>query len=194
MNDDRPGRDDAERILRDAAGGPRPGQDPLTAFLAAAAAPPHDGEQAGEDAAVSAFRRERLRRGARSRPARALTIKTAVAVGASAALVGGVALAAGTGTLPGPLGDNRPASERTSVRPATSRAPAVVPPSGNGATAGEGTGTPVPTPSPTPQGKATGNDKSKNKNKGAGKQKKKKKPTPPGHTKAKHTKPPKTKP
>jgi hypothetical protein len=158
MNEDRIGRDEAERILRDAAGGPRPGQDALTAFLASAAAPAADEELAGEEAAVAAFRRARLGPAPRRRPllARVLTVKAAVALALSATAVGGVALAAGTGTLPGPLGGDPPASHRTTTHSST---PA--PGGGAGGSGGAGGvgGTPTslpspaasrPTPSPSP--------------------------------------------
>jgi hypothetical protein len=182
MNEDRIGRDEAERILRDAAGGPRPGQDALTAFLAVAAAPAApaaDEEFAGEEAAATAFRRARLGPPPRRRRpliARVLTVKTAVALGFSATAIGGVALAAGTGTLPGPIGGQRPASHQTSARPATTP-PSRAPHSGGGAGGTGGTPTsvpssasPVPSPSPTPpsatprppgngNGNANGHDK-----------------------------------
>src|SRR5918992_1805273 len=121
MNEDRISRHDAERILREAASGPRPGQDPLTAFLAAAAGPARDDELAGEEAAVTAFRAARgaARTRRRLRIAQVLTVKAAVALGLTATAAGGVALAAGTGALPGPLGDRQPAVERTSSNPAT---------------------------------------------------------------------------
>lgn len=124
-------RDDAERILREAASGPRPGQDPLTAFLANAAGPARDDELAGEGAAVAAFLRARLEAPVRRRSlvTRVLTVKATIALGLCATAIGGAALAAGTGTLPGPLGDHRPASQRTTVQPTTGRPPATTRPS-----------------------------------------------------------------
>jgi hypothetical protein len=208
MNEDRIGPDEAERILRDAAGGPRAGQDPLTAFLAAAAGPPADHELAGEEAAVAAFREARQGRQAeparehgqgrrpaptpaparRRRPivARVLTVKTAVALGLAATAAGGVALAAGTGALPGPIGGERPASHQASPRPAAPHrlttppsAPLPGGPGGGGSTADTGTPAPaasspagsVPSPSPalpSPTPPGNGNGKGNGNGNGAG--------------------------
>jgi hypothetical protein len=193
MNKDRIGQDEAERILRDAAGGPRPGQDPLTAFLAAAAAPPSDNELTGEEAAVSAFRRARLRPARRPLIARVLTVKSAVVVGLCATVIGGVALAAGTGTLPGPIGDERPASHRTSVPPSSPH-PSSPSPGGAGGggapTSAPPSATPEPTPSrtstpsPTAQSNGNGNGNGKGKAKGRNKKPKKSKKPHPKKTKA----------
>jgi hypothetical protein len=184
MNQDRIGREEAERILRAAATGPRPGHDDLTAFLAAAAAPTGEAELAGEDAAMAAFRRARGARATR-RPliARVLTVKAAVVLALSATAAGGVALAAGTGTLPGPLGGDRPAPHRTSEHPTGTSlttgptgggAPASTPSTPSGAQP-----TPSPAPSPTPSSPGNGKDKGKNKkDKKPKKPKKSKKPHP----------------
>jgi hypothetical protein len=192
MNEDPISRDDAERIFRDAAGGPRPGQDPLTAFLAAAAGPAKDSERSGEEAAVGAFRLARLAPARRPLVARVLTVKVAVAVGLSATAVGGVALAAGTGSLPGPLDDQRPASEQTTARPTTGR-PGTLQPSGGAGVPGAagGSESPVPSPSATSPASPTpspeGTDKKKGKAKGHDKTKK------PGKKQPKKTKKPKPK-
>jgi hypothetical protein len=165
MDDDRLSPDDAERILRDAAAGPRPGQPPLTAFLAATAAPSRDDELAGEEAAVAAFRQAHLERQARQeqrrrprapqalrRPviARLLTVKVAVALALSATAVGGAALAAGTGTLPGPLGDLRPANQQSRTHGTTTSPPATRPATTQPALPnpiGGSEGSPTPSPS-----------------------------------------------
>lgn len=98
------GRRAAEQLLDGAPGDGRTG-DPLASVLAAAAAPPRTAEQAGEDAAVAAFRAEHLvpdrepERGQmiKSPLAKILTMKVgAVALAMSA---GGVALAASTGAF-----------------------------------------------------------------------------------------------
>jgi hypothetical protein len=119
-------RDTAERLLR---GEPaiRAGHPRLDGLLAAAAAPASRRELAGEDAAVAAFAAAHLaspqspRRISmlKSTLAKLLTVKVAaacVAVGGA----GGVALAASTGTLPGPL--HKPAAHK-SADPSHSPAP-----------------------------------------------------------------------
>jgi hypothetical protein len=108
MSDMRPGRlsrPAAERLLDDVPAGRSAGSDPLASLLAAAAAPPHTAEQAGEDAAVTAFHAERLvpeshsGRGQmiKSPLAKLLTMKVgAIALALSA---GGVGVAATTGAF-----------------------------------------------------------------------------------------------
>jgi hypothetical protein len=109
----------AEQLLR---GGVRThGPDALGELLSAAAAPATEGELAGEQAAVAAFRAARpapvpqLRRGSmiRTTLAKLLTVKIA-AVAAGAVAAGGVALAAATGTLPSHPGGQTPAPPGTS--------------------------------------------------------------------------------
>jgi hypothetical protein len=176
MNADRSGRgeigrDEVERVLRDAAGGPRPGQDPLTAFLAAAAAPAHEDELAGEEAAVAAFRRARLASPSRRRPmfARLLTVKAAVALGLATTAIGGVALAAASGTLPGYTGVRRPASHRASAHPLTTGLPAA-PGGGGGAPASvPSSAGPTPSPSPAPRPVREGENRGKANGNGTGK-------------------------
>jgi hypothetical protein len=119
-------RESAERLLRGdraiRAGHPR-----LDGLLAAATAPASGRELAGEDAAVAAFAAAQLaspqtpRRISmlKSTLAKLLTVKVAaacVAVGGA----GGVALAASTGNLPGPL--HKPAAHK-SADPSHSAAP-----------------------------------------------------------------------
>ncbi|HEX4063267.1 MAG TPA: hypothetical protein VHY58_19820 [Streptosporangiaceae bacterium] len=108
MNSLRPGRlrrPAAEQLLDGVPTGRPVGGDPLASLLAAAAAPPHTAEQAGEDAAITAFRAEHLvpasnlGRGQmiKSPLAKILTMKVgalALALGA-----GGVAVAATTGAF-----------------------------------------------------------------------------------------------
>ncbi len=104
-------RDTAERLLAGQPAGPLP----LARVLGAAAAPASVRELAGEPAAVAHFRATRTGSAATHRRAefRPALVKTAVAslftvkvltgVAVAAAATGGVALAAATDTLPGPL-------------------------------------------------------------------------------------------
>lgn len=119
-------RDAAERLL---SGDPATGDGHrrIASLLAAAQAPAHARELAGEDAAVAAFEAA-LASPARS-PRRNSMLKTTLAklltVKAAAACVavfgaGGVALAASTGNLPGPL--HKPA-HHSSASPSTSAKP-----------------------------------------------------------------------
>jgi hypothetical protein len=103
----------AERLIRDARAD-EPSADPLARLLAAAATPARPGELTDEDAAVAAFRHARLTRAPRRRSlmktalAKLATAKVAVAVIALGG--GGIALAAGSGHLPGTTGSNQHAS------------------------------------------------------------------------------------
>src|SRR5688500_1604947 len=102
-------RDAAERLLRGEPGDPGTPAEPLGRLLATASAPAQEGELAGEDAAVAAFTAAQLpvKRAGGIPLARILTAKAA-ALSLAVTTAGGVALAAGTGTLPmGPL-DNDP--------------------------------------------------------------------------------------
>ncbi|MEV7936706.1 hypothetical protein AB0O82_11230 [Kitasatospora sp. NPDC088264] len=126
-------RDAAEHLLGGAVGGPPAGQDasltgpdggpgPLARILAAAAAPATADELAGEQAALTAFREARLtsdlvvttpvrrRSMATATLARAFSTKATAAVLGATALCG-VAVAAGTGNLPSPLGGGSGAPE-----------------------------------------------------------------------------------
>jgi hypothetical protein len=97
----------AERLIQGARGGSPVGSDRLADLLAALASRPGRRELAGEDAAMTAFRAARLASTPESR--RNSMLKTALAkiATAKAAIVlaavggGGVALAAGSGHLPG---------------------------------------------------------------------------------------------
>lgn len=104
----------AEQVLR---GVPVDATDAVTGLLAAAAAPPRDGEQPGEQAAVTAFleaaqhapaARSRSSPRGESTGTKLRTAKVAAAVAAVFA-VGGVAAAAATGVLPLPAGGSPPA-------------------------------------------------------------------------------------
>jgi hypothetical protein len=107
----------AERLIRGARGGSPVGSDRLAELLAAATYPPSRGELTGEEAAVTAFRAARLASTPESR--RKPMLKTALAKLATAKVAivlaavggGGVALAAGSGHLPGATTDHH-ASDR----------------------------------------------------------------------------------
>ncbi|MDH6704875.1 hypothetical protein P3T27_001578 [Kitasatospora sp. MAA19] len=128
-------RDAAEHLLGGAVGGPPAGQDAsltgpddgpgqLARVLAAAAAPATARELAGEEAALAAFREARLtsdplvtapvrrRSMATAALARAFSTKATAAVLGATALCG-VAVAAGTGNLPSPLGGGSSTPEHT---------------------------------------------------------------------------------
>ncbi|MEV7519404.1 hypothetical protein [Streptomyces sp. NPDC091371] len=106
----------AEQLLDGAGAGAAPGHDALAGLLAAVSAPAGDGELAGEQAAMAAFRSARLapvsdgssavvaapRKRKLRTPAMLLGAKVAATVAAAA--LGGVAVAAGTGNLPAALG------------------------------------------------------------------------------------------
>lgn len=143
MSDHRTGGLDprsAEQLL---AGGPAPDAPPgLAALLAAASGPARPEETAGEDAAVAAF--------IAARPAhrRALSRRIVIKVVTITAILagsGGVAIAAGTGHLPGQ--DPGPAPTTVVPEPEVERDGVVKPPA-------------VPrrtrTPSPSPSAKTTG--------------------------------------
>lgn len=101
-------RDTAEHLLDGRFGGSLTGADPLAELLAAAAGPARDGELAGEQIALTAFREAPShhvsppRRGSMIKPllVKVLTTKVAVAAAAATALGGGVVAAASTGNLP----------------------------------------------------------------------------------------------
>jgi hypothetical protein len=148
---------------------------PLPPALAALRSPAHPAELHGEEAAVAAFRAARTatppRTNRRARlVGRALTVKVLVA---GAVLAGsGLAVAAATGTLPGPFPitpaatdpaepgrvvhdrptrephPRPPAPHRTAPPPATPGASAPGPGNGNGWGQGHGTGKPSKEPKP----------------------------------------------
>ncbi|MBC6457925.1 hypothetical protein [Actinomadura sp. HBU206391] len=149
----------AERLLRDAPSGASTNPDPLARLLAEAAAPSstRDAAPRGEDAALAAFRRARqvpapvtptaptastTGSAGRSGLARLLTVKAAVAVFA-VTTIGGVALATGTGSLPGQ--HHRPDRTPTATR---GQSPPAATPS---RTAGR-TVRPAPVPSASSEG------------------------------------------
>jgi hypothetical protein len=121
MSENNPRRIDrrtAEHLLSAA---PHPeqatGSDPLSDLLAAAAAPAREGELAGEQAALAAFRDARLADAPQPRResmlAKVLTVKVAV-IAASVVAAGGVAVAAVTSSLPGQNGNSEHVSATSS--------------------------------------------------------------------------------
>lgn len=114
MNDPSLDADTAERMLRgEATGSPE-----LAALLAAASSGLAAEDPKGEEAAVAAFREaSRVRQPNARRLSALLSVKAAL-IGLLLALTGGVAVAATTQHLPGPLGHRHPDGGRT---PATSR-------------------------------------------------------------------------
>jgi hypothetical protein len=122
-------RETAERLL---SGVGADGHDDLARLLTAASAPARPAELAGEATAIAAFRNRRpgptrpprrrsLLRTAYARSSR--TVKVALASAIVVAATGGVALAATTGALPGPLG-NVIRSDNPPSRPAPPPPPA----------------------------------------------------------------------
>ncbi|GAA4575842.1 hypothetical protein [Planotetraspora kaengkrachanensis] len=115
----------AERLLRGEPAGP----DRLAELLAAAAAPAEYGVQAGEEAAVAAFREAHLIPALQQRKQsmiktallKFVTLKVAATLGATA--VGSAALVAGTGHLPEYLGFGVPSARPTATHDA-GKAPA----------------------------------------------------------------------
>jgi hypothetical protein len=127
----------ADRLLR----GDRTGH-PLDRVLAAATAPATAQELAGEADVMAAFRAAAhspapRRRSSllRSAVARLLTLKVALVALGTSATIGGVALAANTGALPGPLIDHTP--------------PVTTPSGGTATVAPKQAASAVPTPAPT---------------------------------------------
>ncbi|WP_052707397.1 hypothetical protein [Streptomyces rubellomurinus] len=148
-------RDTAEQLLGGAVGGPSAGQGAsltgpdggpgqLARVLAAAAAPATAGELAGEEAALAAFREARLAphpvtttAPVRRRPMATATLARAFSTKAAAAVLGatalcGVAVAAGTGNLPG-IGGGTPEPARTLGRDGASAAGSASSPTGGSA-------------------------------------------------------------
>jgi hypothetical protein len=114
VNDPSLDADTAERTLRgEATGSPE-----LAALLAAASSGLAAQDPKGEEAAVAAFREASRVRQPNARRLSALLSLKAALVGLLLALTGGVAVAATTHHLPGPLGHRRPGGGRT---PATSQ-------------------------------------------------------------------------
>ncbi|MGN9908259.1 hypothetical protein ACTMTJ_12015 [Phytohabitans sp. LJ34] len=136
--------DEAERLL---AGRPDTEHPELGRLLAAAAAPPRPEELTGLDSALAAFEEAgRVERPAPAPRRRHVLRPLAAAAAVSVLLVGGVAVAAETGYLPG---TGPPAKESLAPREVPSSAARTSP--GGGATSG-----PAPTPSPTASGPTAG--------------------------------------
>ncbi|SCL23615.1 hypothetical protein GA0070624_2769 [Micromonospora rhizosphaerae] len=111
MNAHRMDQETVERLLVGPVAYPQDGPEALVQLLTAVRAAPRPHELTGEGAALQAFRLARAGAlsAATSRPERRvlaglLRAKVALAALLAAAATGGVALAAATGTLPGPLG------------------------------------------------------------------------------------------
>ncbi|MEV0806013.1 hypothetical protein [Micromonospora sp. NPDC050200] len=116
MNAHRMDSETAERLLVGAAADRHAGPEPLVRLLTAVRAAPRRAELRGESAAMHAFRSARAGTPLPAPPltrSRTLTglagLKVALA-GLAVAATGGVALAAATGTLPGPLHRDEPAT------------------------------------------------------------------------------------
>ncbi|MBM0260351.1 hypothetical protein [Micromonospora sp. 4G55] len=114
MNAHRMDQETVERLLVGPVVDPHDGPEPLVRLLTAVRAAPYPGELRGETAAMHAFRSARAGvplpapSPARSFSlARLAGLKVALA-GLAVAATGGVALAAATGTLPGPLHRDAP--------------------------------------------------------------------------------------
>jgi hypothetical protein len=139
------GPDDAERLL---ATGRDPAYPELSRLLGAVAAPPRPRELAGLPAAVAAFEEAgRLARPTVESKRRRALRPLAAAAALAAMLVGGVAVAAETGNLPG--------GARTPAASGTARADAPPRPTTNGDVApGHGpSGTPGTTPPSSDRGR-----------------------------------------
>lgn len=124
-------RQHAEELLRGARNGLRtPGSGALSELLSAAAAPATEGELAGEQHALAAFRAAhpvpvpQLRRRSmiKTTLAKLLTVKVAV-VAAGTVAAGGVALAATTGALPAHSGSGGAPGSTSTSHPAATSAP-----------------------------------------------------------------------
>ncbi|MEH1058733.1 hypothetical protein V6U89_26420 [Micromonospora sp. CPCC 206171] len=146
MNAHRMDQETVERLLVGPVVDPHDGPEPLVRLLTAVRAEPRPGELRGESAAMHAFRSARA--GAplpAPSPARSFSLarlaglKVALA-GLAVAATGGVAFAAATGTLPGPLHRDAPVTP-PSAGPA-SASPTTAGPGGSAAPSG------VPTPEP----------------------------------------------
>ncbi|MEH0827672.1 MULTISPECIES: hypothetical protein [unclassified Micromonospora] len=129
MNAHRMDQETVERLLVGPVVDPHDGPEPLVRLLTAVRAAPHPTELRGESAAMQAFRTARAEparptpRPARPRVLAQLAgLKLALA-GLAVAASGGVALAAATGTLPGPLHRDDPAPPAASTVPHDSPSP-----------------------------------------------------------------------
>ena len=119
------GPDEVERML---AAGHDPARPELSRLLAAATAPPHPHELAGLDPALAAFEEAgRTRRPVPAKNRWRMLRPLAAATATAAVLVGGVAMAAEVGYLPGT--DRPPAHERLGPRDTPPPAPTHASPS-----------------------------------------------------------------
>ncbi|MDH6461726.1 hypothetical protein M2302_001901 [Micromonospora sp. A200] len=125
MNAHRMDQETVERLLVGPVVDAHDGPEPLVRLLTAVRAAPHPGELRGENAAIHAFRSART--GAplpAPSPARSFSLarlaglKVALA-GLAVAATGGVAFAAATGTLPGPLHRDAPPTPPSAVPQST---------------------------------------------------------------------------
>jgi hypothetical protein len=156
-------RHTAERLLRGEPVEDQTGLDPLADLLAAAAAPSHDGDLAGEQAAVSAFRAAHP--GPVTQPGRPSVLSTLLskiltakiaAAAMTVAAVGGVAVAATTGVLP-PAHGGAPAgvpatssqSPRTPAPQESPGTPGTTPETAKNDDAGNGHQASAPAPAPS---------------------------------------------
>ena len=135
----------AEHLVRGARAG-TPGSDPLAKLLVAAASPARRDELAGEEAAVMAFRAANLAHPPVSRRRSMLSIALAklasvkVAVAVVAVSGGGIALAAGSGHLPGVGGSSQHPTARPDTNATTGQHPTKSSASGaSGTSPGSGT-------------------------------------------------------
>jgi hypothetical protein len=153
----------AEYLVRGARDGMH-GSDPLAQLLAAAATPARPDELAGEEAAVMAFRAANLARPPQSRRrsmlstalAKVATVKAAVAVVAVSG--GGIALAAGSGHLPGVSGSDHHPTARPDASATAGHHPTHSPASAGSADPGAAAShnsTPNGSPSPNLRGLCT---------------------------------------
>ncbi|MGK5444912.1 hypothetical protein ACSNN7_24225 [Micromonospora sp. URMC 105] len=140
MNAHRMDQETVERLLGSPVVDPHDGPEPLVRLLTAVRAAPHPTELRGESAAMQAFRTARAGAARPTRTARAgaerptprparprflaqlAGLKLALA-GLAVAASGGIALAAATGTLPGPLHRDDPAPPTASTVPHDSPSP-----------------------------------------------------------------------
>ncbi|KRV47429.1 hypothetical protein AQ490_08240 [Wenjunlia vitaminophila] len=120
----------ARELLHEAGLDDQAGTDALTALLAAATAPGREGELAGEDAAVAAFREA----GTGLSPVRRHLVtrsRGAAVIGSAAALLTALALVTGGGSLPGPHTTGHAETSRRSQAAPWSPAPAPERPAGS---------------------------------------------------------------
>ncbi len=163
MSDDRQRIDPitAEYLICGARAGSPAGGDRLAELLAAAATPPRRGELTGEQAAVLAFRDARLTNPPESRRRSMLKSALAKVATAKAAIVlaavggGGVALAAGSGHLPGVGASDHPTGRPTTSVTASEHATAAAAGQVTAGAIAQGSASPNGSPSPNLRGLCT---------------------------------------